>query len=534
MPNHTGKKQSGGKILGKGRDGCVVDPPLMCSSSMNKLNKISKLINVSDVSAEQYQDYVNEYESGKIFRKHDPDNKHFLPGIDMCEISENEKRVSKSMKKDIKKCGYKKKGKETYMLNIIMKKGKDFPDITEKLSGRNFLKSLAYILHGAKQCIYDMNILLLDIKGPNLLYSQDDGSDDTYPVFIDFSDDFVIKNKSQFLNFIQSFGRSQLPYYDTWSFEILVLFYAEFTAKNSQNETWVGEAINNYFDEIEQSRGIDLDSTNGENMMNAVVQYVNKETKTLNGLYGVYNKIMMYSIGKTYYRAFRNNSKVRKDKNIENILLGLIDEDIHTRFYADDALAQIGKLIKYKNRGDLLIKPSSSAKKLIEKKLQVKKLLQQAVKAQQKKKSPPGLKKKSPPLPSNLRMSPMTPLSFRQHVSQKPKKIVKKVKKVKKPGQWKKKLSKKDSMPALVKKSKKSSMPPLVNKSKTPGSNCMKMKVVDIKKSKAYKALKLKGKAKLKKKELCAVLQKKSSSKKSLDSYTKDQLKDIIKNKRNC
>ena len=39
MPNHTGKKQSGGKILGTGRDGCVVDPPLMCSSSMNKLNK---------------------------------------------------------------------------------------------------------------------------------------------------------------------------------------------------------------------------------------------------------------------------------------------------------------------------------------------------------------------------------------------------------------------------------------------------------------------------------------------------------------
>jgi len=513
MVHHTGKKQSGGKILGTGRDGCVVDPPLMCSSTMSKLNKISKLINVTDVSSEQYQDYVNEYESGKIFRKHDPNNLHFLPGIDMCEIKENDKNVTKSMKKDIKDCGYKKRGKQTYMLNIIMKKGADFPKITENLSEKDFLKSLADILTGAKQCIYQMNILLLDIKGGNLLYSKDDGHDDIYPVFIDFSDDFVIKSKKDFLDFIKSFGKSQLPYYDTWSFEILALFYAEFTARNDVNTTKNGNMINDYFDDIQYNRGIDLDSQNGENMMDAVIKYVNDNTKTLNGLYGVYNKMMMYSIGKTYYRAFRN-SKIRNKKDIEKILLGLIDEDIHSRFLADDALEAIGKQISWKNRGQLLITPKSKAlKNKVDKKLKIKKLLQQAVKAQnKKKKSPPGLKKIEAPLPSALRMSPMTPLSFRQHMSEKRKRIVKK------------KIKKK-----VVKKISK-------KKKKSVSSSCMKMKVAEIKKSKKYKSLpKSAGKSKLKKAELCALLQKKTG--KSIKDYskmTRVELLNIIKNKKNC
>lgn len=509
---HHNKKQKGGKILGTGRDGCVVTPPLMCSSTMSKLNKISKLINVTDVSSSQYQDYVNEYESGKIFRKYDPQNLHFLPGIDMCEISENDANITTSMKKDIEKCGYKKSGKQTYMLNIIMKKGTDFPKITKNLNEKDFLKSLAYILTGAKKCIYDMNILLLDIKGPNLLYSKDDGDDDIYPVFIDFSDDFVIKNKRDFFNFIKSFGRRQLPYYDTWSFEILVLFYSVFIAHNDINTTENDNMINNYFDEIKYSRGIDLETQNGGNMMSAVIKYVNDNTKTLNGLYGVYNKIMMYSIGKTYYRVFID-SKIRDNKNIKKILLGLIDEDIHSRFYADDCLEEIGKYIGWKNRGQLLISPKTKTlKKKVDKQLQIKKLLAQAVKAQNK-------KKKSPPLPANLRMTPMSPLSFRQHVSQKPRKIIKKKKKI-------------------IKKvpSGEKSKPLLYKKSKSVSSNCMKMKLTDIKKTKKYKTLpRALGKSKLKKAELCALLQKKTG--KSIKEYskmTRVELLDIIQNKKNC
>jgi hypothetical protein len=60
----------------------------------------------------------------------------------------------------------------------------------------------------------------------------------------------------------------------------------------------------------------------------------------------------------------------------------------------------------------------------------------------------------------------------------------------------------------------------------------MKMKVVDIKKAKGYKNLKVKGKAKLKKKELCALLQKQTGIDYSLK--TKAELLIIIKEQKNC
>ena len=518
MVHHTRKTkkvQKGGKVLGQGRDGCVVDPPLICSSTMSKLNKISKLINVTNASDDQYDAYVSEYKSGKIFRRVDPNYLHFLPGIDMCEISDSEKNVSAAMKRDIKKCGYKKPRVETYMLNIVMKKGEDFPKITQNLNEKDFLKSLAYIITGAKKCIYELKICLLDIKGPNLLYSKDDGHDDIYPVFIDFSDDFVIKSKGDFLNFIDNFGSKMLPYYDTWSFEILALFYAKFSAHNNINSNENSEMVDNYFEDVDRNRGIDMGSINGENMMNAVIDYVQKETKTLQGLLGVYNKIMMYSIGKTYYRAFIN-SKLKNNKNIQNILFGLMNEDIHYRYYADDAITEISKYISWRNRGEMLISlKSKTIKKKVDKALKVKQILAKEAK---------NINKSLPPLPSNLRMSPMTPLSFRQHMSvKKQKKIVKK-KGLAPPG-----------FGSPVVKGKKRVV---VSKksSKSVSTSCMKIKVADIKKSKKYKSLpKSAGKSKLKKAELCALLQKKTGKPvKSYSKMTKAQLLDIINKKKNC
>ena len=105
------KTQKGGTVLGQGRDGCVIDPPIMCSSKMSALNKVSKLINISDITEHAYQEFINEYKSGQIFRKGDPNNYHFLPGIDMCEFDDS--NVSLALKKDIKTCGYKKRNKRT-------------------------------------------------------------------------------------------------------------------------------------------------------------------------------------------------------------------------------------------------------------------------------------------------------------------------------------------------------------------------------------------------------------------------------------
>ena len=113
------KNQTGGKVLGQGRDGLVVDPPIMCSSKMSALNKVSKLINISNITEHAYQDFINEYKSGHIFRNGDPNNFHFLPGIDMCEF--DDRNASIELKKDLKQGGYKKGNKITYLLNILMK-----------------------------------------------------------------------------------------------------------------------------------------------------------------------------------------------------------------------------------------------------------------------------------------------------------------------------------------------------------------------------------------------------------------------------
>ena len=136
-------KQKGGKVLGQGGYGCVIDPPIMCSSKLNKLNKVSKLINLTNASQEKHDEAINEYESGKIFTKVDPNNMYFLPGIDLCQITDKDKNITSGNKKDIEKCGFKDK-KKTFLLNILMKKGDDFPKITKELNETNFLKSLAY------------------------------------------------------------------------------------------------------------------------------------------------------------------------------------------------------------------------------------------------------------------------------------------------------------------------------------------------------------------------------------------------------
>ena len=116
------------------------------------------------------------------------------------------------------------------------------------------------------------------------------------------------------------------------------------------------------------------------------------------------------------------------------------------------------------------------------------------------------------PLPSILRKSPMTPPSQRQP------RVIKKVKK------------------QLKKPAKKVLRKPAKKVSRKPSNNCMKMRVKSIKSSKQYKALpRSAGKSKLKKAQLCALLQKKTGKPlKDYSKMTKTQLLDIINKKKNC
>jgi len=506
MVHHNKKKyQKGGAILGSGRDGSVADPPLLCSSKMSAINKVSKMINVSGISKRKFNDFVNEYKFGQIFRKADPNNEHFLPGIDMCTFTDTDPIVPEQIRKDIKTAGYKKGNKPTHILNIIMKKGQDFKDITAKLSKKNVLKSMSYLLHGAKIMIYDLNVCHLDVKYPNLLYSKDDGDDKIYPVFIDFSADFVIRDLESFKKFYKGFGAS--TDYWIWPPEINALYYDFATNGLSQSQINKDKYLQKFIKGLRDNKGIDILTSNDHLLFENIIDYATIGISTKHGLLGLYNKMMVYEIGMAFYDSVKK-TPLRKDANIMKIINAMLDVDPTTRPYIDDVQDMISKHISYKNRNELLIdlkseKKGKAIKKKVKKAVQAKNVVKKA--------------RKTPPLPSGLILSRMTPISQLSFKSQPHKSIsfappgLKKIKKVKK---------------KIIKQ----------KASKSVSKNCMKMKVKDIKKTQKYKNLpKSAGKSKLKKAELCALLQKKTGKPaKDYSKMKKAELLAIIKNKKNC
>ena len=508
------KSQKGGKILGTGRDGAVADPPLLCSTKMSAINKVSKMINVSGISKRKFNDFVNEYKFGQIFRNADPNNEHFLPGIDMCTFTDTDPIVPEQIRKDIKTAGYKKGNKPTHILNIIMKKGQDFKDITANLSKENILKSMAYLLQGAEVMVYDLKVCHLDVKYPNLLYSKDDGDDRIYPVFIDFSADFVIRDLASFKKFILGFGAS--TDYWIWPAEINALFYHFETMGMSQREINKNKYLQKFRKGLRDNKGIDIESTNGHLFFESITDYAVKSLNKQYSLIGLYNKMMVYEIGMAYYDSLEK-TKFKKDKDIMGIINAMLDEDVTTRPYISDVKNMIKKHMSYKNRNDLMInlkneKKGKAINKKVKKAVQAKNVVKNA--------------RKTPSLPSGIILSRMTPLSQRSYKSKPhqspviiPPPGMKKVKKVKK------KL-KPVGLPIGSPNQKK-----VKKSSKSVSTNCMKIKVVDIKKSQKYKNLpKSAGKSKLKKAELCALLQKKTGRPaKDYSKMKKSELYNLIK-----
>ena len=348
--------KKGGKVLGKGRDGCVIDPPILCSTKSNKSqynNQVSKLIDISGVPEYQISEFVEEFVSGDIFLKHDPNGENFLPGLEMCYKKYHQ--LNKDQKKDIKECKYNRSEYGSTYINILLKKGFSFQKTTQKLNNDDFLRSLAYLLLGAKTCIRDLNILLLDIKADNVLYSED--KDGKFPVFIDFSNDFVITNQQRLWGFLKSFH----SYYNTWTLEMMIFFIE--IMKGEKNK----EGIRKLIKDIDQYRNIDLN--NNENKLYAkdltknilkkvLLNSSNSKTQQKN-LKEFYDKQMCYAIGKIYKEEY--DLKVRKNLSFKNtkiefVLDKLVNEGYDGRFMIDEALTYIYKLVNLRERKNYLIR----------------------------------------------------------------------------------------------------------------------------------------------------------------------------------
>jgi hypothetical protein len=297
-------------------------------------------------------------------------------------------------------------------LNILLKKGLSFQTTTQALNEKDFLRSLGYLLLGAKTCVADINILLLDIKADNLLYSED--KDGTFPVFIDFSNDFVITDRTRLITFLTSFS----SFYNTWSTEMLMFFYKIQQGKKKYPK------MKEIQKDLLNERGIDLKLKQNKDYMNELTKDLLKDVILSNSntasqkklLKVFYEKQMCYAIGKVYDDAYRKkvrNQPSFKNAKIEKILTNMIIDSYYDRYLIDDVMHCIQKEVKLTSRKDYLIRNRSptpprslSPAMLASLNSFVNNLRLTPTPSLG---APPGL---GAPLPPNLRSSPMTPGSI--------------------------------------------------------------------------------------------------------------------------
>ena len=208
--------QTGGKVYGSGSFGCIVDS--VKHKLINEKTQVSKLIDSSKVS---FEDVMIEYKIGKDLKKLDKHSDFFIYPKAFLEFEKDE--TNEELVKDLKKCRLRKAEK---ILNLVMDKAIPFEDITEKLNKEDFLKSLLYCLEAAK-VLLRKNIAHFDIKSVNLLYKRE--GDKIHPVIIDFSPEFIIRNKSEYERFKD---RYQGISYPPWPSEI----FDKDTSKMSDKE----------------------------------------------------------------------------------------------------------------------------------------------------------------------------------------------------------------------------------------------------------------------------------------------------------
>jgi len=510
--NKMSKNKKGGKVLGIGRDGCVLDPAVLCSTKSNPSNyknQVSKIIDISYADPFKIKDFVEEFNSGNIFFQFDPNGENFLPGLEMCYKKYHQ--LNKEQQKDINTCQYNESPYQSQYINILLKKGLSFQKTTQLLNQKDFLRSLGYLLLGAKICIHDLDILLLDVKADNLLYSQD--KDGSFPVFIDFSNDFVITDQSRLVTFLNGFA----SYYNTWSTEMLMFFYKIQQGKKNY------QRMNKLVIDLNDRRGIDLKLKQNKDYMNDITKDILKDVllsssntaKKKKLLKEFYEKQMCYAIGKVYtdeYDQKIRNQPSFKNKEIEHILDNLTTDSYYRRFMINDALAFIQKEVKLTKRKDYLIRKNRTPS------------IQPSLS--------PSILSSLNRLVSNMRLTPssertlsMTPPAARRPSNPppgltRPKNL--KNKKKKKPKSRSVSYDLKDITPKKLKKMKKTDLVKIIKKYKK--TKCSK--ITGLKKNQIIDRILL-FKPKMNKKDL------KKISQTTLKKMLKENIKDLCKVKQN-
>ena len=188
------RKRKGGRVLGKGSYGCVIEPAIPCSTSNKLSNKVSK------IGLDPTEDNSDEVRMGNFLKGIDPKKKYFIYVEEACQIPK-----SAIIKEDFKTCKFEVSEDDTYA-NILMDKGnmdlekfKYEVDLDDASVSRIILKILkcVEILLEHKVTYYDMKTLNVLIKPKSgiirrLLSSKKSKVYEAY--LIDFGADFMPKS----------------------------------------------------------------------------------------------------------------------------------------------------------------------------------------------------------------------------------------------------------------------------------------------------------------------------------------------------
>jgi len=333
----------GGKVLGKGGYGCVIQPAIMCKKEDDPTNKVSKIIRMDRLSKENQKELNEEFYLSQKFKKIDIDNKYFLGGIDKCTLKSSKIPIA-----DLKGCKFP-VHKEIDIMNIVMTIGEDFNKIASKLNTVELFKTLAHLLIGAKKSL-DLNIVLLDIKYENLLFVKDQKNKKLiHPVFIDFSPSLIMQSEDQFADFLKM-GTS---YYFVWPIEILLATYLADTKKHIKlppiPKIMDSKKVIEKYEAIKMHNAI-LKKTESDFYYN-LLRYENYDMKkrdykklviqfykSLEKDYkNTMSKILVYQISKAFVHL--------KNKNFNKIIKNMTEQDFNKRLNIDESLRVIEKEI---------------------------------------------------------------------------------------------------------------------------------------------------------------------------------------------
>ena len=209
--------------LGEGAYGCVIEPSVPCgknTTNTSNHNNVSKILRIKNNKFKKSEEiYKNEFQIGKKFEAIDKNKIFFLGADELCKI-EKKNITNEKVVEAISNCFKKKTGiNREVFFNLTLKKGYDFKQIFYTIySTENLYLSFAHLILGIKTLTAKTNMMMMDIKSGNLLFSIYQQKY-LHPVFIDFSNDYIVGYKNTMEDYINSFKREK-PSYFTWGPEI--------------------------------------------------------------------------------------------------------------------------------------------------------------------------------------------------------------------------------------------------------------------------------------------------------------------------